>query len=186
MRESAVTTYVNKRAIMLPTHTPTPTFEPQNVVEIPDHNTPIGEGVFGVVRLRKILTLDTVVAAKFSRDKEDAIDNEIRVMEALKGYSGVPYFYGIVSPKTMLLEYIGDRDGPYSPGITMDQQLKANTLNRTQWLYAAQKLIATLTYIHGMMYLHNDLHTCNIVFRPKWDPPAQLLLISAKGQGQTV
>ena len=58
----------------------------------------------------------------------------------------------------------------------MHDQVKANAFNRTQWLYTGQKLIATLSFIHGKMYLHNDLHANNIVFRPNWDPPCPVII----------
>ena len=111
-------TYINKHAIMLPSDHDAATREPENVVEIPQSNVPIGEGVFGIVELRKILTQNFVVAAKFSRDRLAAIDSEIRTMDALKGPSSAPNFYCAVTPRNMLIK----------------QQIKDSSLNPINWL----------------------------------------------------
>ena len=75
-------------------------------------------GSFGVVESREIFTWNRIIAAKFPQGGDDIIDGEIRTMKALNHHSGIPSFFGVAEPKTMLIEFTGvDSDNPTS-GLT--------------------------------------------------------------------
>ena len=105
----------------------------------------LGAGVFGVVRLGFILSIQQRVAIKIFSEKLSQTDilAETKIALEMLGHPNFAYVFGIIEPNKLLMEY--------TDGETLSEIVKNIDLVRV------------LQNLHNHGILHNDLHSRNII-----------------------
>ena len=67
----------------------------------------IDEGPFGVIKIARLKSLNLPVAVKYVKDSAHLIDREIHTMLCLQGPDEIPRLFGVLEPKTIVMELIG-------------------------------------------------------------------------------
>ena len=129
----------------------------------------LGRGSYGVVYVVKNVTDNSTVVLKAIsklKSKRDVVENEVRVLQALKGkcklyilcYTGFleddNYYY-------ILTEFLGNY-------ISLEDYIEGNLGNITQdeFLTISKNLVRGLQDIHEMGVAHRDIKPANIMINP--------------------
>ena len=131
----------------------------------------VGAGRFGIVRLYKISHLDIIVAGKTITQGVKFYQAELRAHSIINGHHVFPFLYGGLSSGTILMEFIGSKDGnKYVPGKTLHETLGKKILSRSHAYATCRHLVDGMAHMHDKGILHNDLHLSNIVFKESMVP----------------
>lgn len=126
----------------------------------------LGEGAYGQVCLGKLSSFQQTVAVKEISGKSCQLDAyvESKIMLTLNGYKNLPLFYGWVKPNFILIEFIGKGS---TPSPTLKELLFSESSNEIDWIGVLVDISLTLKFIHDKGFLHNDLHSKNVLIRDK-------------------
>ena len=127
------------------------------------YGTTVGKGSYGTVVLKKILHLDTIVAAKIVSDTKLKVEREVQIMTILSGHTNFPYLYGFVYPGTILMNFLGSIADGNSTRYPSLRQFASSSSHQVAKI--SLSLAQALKYMHSSKILHNDLHMSNIIIK---------------------
>ena len=110
----------------------------------------LGAGVFGVVRLGFIPSIQQKVAVKIFSEKLNQTDipAETKIASKMSGHPNFAYVFGIIEPNK-LIEYI---DGE------AHSEIVRNKVSFQHWKGVCLDLVRALQNLHNHGILRNDLH----------------------------
>ena len=111
-------------------------------------------GVFGVVRLGFIPSIQQRVAVKIFSEKltQTEILAETKIALKKSGHPHFAYVFGIIEPSKLLMEYI-------------NSEIVRNKVLIQHWKGVCLDLVSALQNLHNHEILHNDLHSRIIILR---------------------
>ena len=140
-----------------------PIFHEEDVIEI--DNRSIGNGQFGNVKAVRLEKLNIVVACKTMSDEtssKDDVLSEAVVGLTISGEKYFPYVFGILSPFSILMEFIGDQE-TLEPAPTLYRKVK-ELKNFSQLKPMFIDALNSVMVLHSFKILHNDLKGDNFIF----------------------
>lgn len=123
------------------------------------------KGAFGEVSLCKITFMGVICAKKVINGSSTDLKSEACAMLQLSGHPCFPFFYGIMKPGALLMEYISPSANAIMTSKSLNSIVKGSTLKTRQWFKICRELIKGLSHMHSKGLLHNDLHGNNILIR---------------------
>uniref|UniRef100_A0A7M5UUT5 Protein kinase domain-containing protein n=2 Tax=Clytia hemisphaerica TaxID=252671 RepID=A0A7M5UUT5_9CNID len=138
-----------------------------------DYN--VGSGVFGSVKLGRIKTLNSTIAAKVLDEKTSSksLLAEVVTLLTLSGSQYFPFCYGLLDDtdkpkeplnKCILMEFLGQVNGDmYSPYPTLAKMASSRLLNHTNIRHIFSLILEGVQFLHLKGILHNDIKADNIV-----------------------
>lgn len=135
-----------------------PVFRPCDVMYCKE----LGEGVYGTLQHGILRSMRQNVAIKTFKDNCSRADvlAEASVLREMSGHPQFPYFFGLVEPRKLLMEYIGSETT--SPSL---RAVLRNGIVFSHWKGVCMDLVRALKELHNRGILHNDLHPGNILIR---------------------
>lgn len=130
---------------------------------------PLKKGVFGEIGVCHIQYLGVTCARKTIRGTMADLRAEALVMQHVSGHPCFPFFYGLLSSRAILMEYVSGNKHVISPSMTLRHSLGNNLLKKT-WFKICREIVDGLTFLHEKGILHNDLHGDNILIRSSGSP----------------
>ena len=156
-----------QNALLSKLETTIPSFEKDSISSF-GGDLILGKGAFGTVTLCKIIHMNIAVAAKTISGTLSDVKAEIYVMQRLAGHPCFPYVYGLHLPGRILMEFIGTiNDGNIVPAKPVRNYIGKKELGVSLWYTICRHLVDAMMFLHNKDILHNDLHSRNIVLRPK-------------------
>ena len=137
----------------------------ESVLELPECENVLGEGVFGKVVVGKFLTLNVNVAVKLGKHKSFSAQNEARILQHLSGNICFPYVFGVFR-NMLVMELIANFDGQnYSPLTVSKKPDDGSIASHTYWSTVCLQLTNAIIFMHKKNILHNDIKGDNIYLR---------------------
>ena len=127
----------------------------------------VGSGVFGSIKLGKLLSLNLIVAEKIldKKTSNKSLLAEVVIHLTLSGSKFVPFCFGLVeNSKSILMEFLGGTNGDsFLPYPTLASMIHKRNLNISILKHVCRSVLEAVIYIHKKGILHNDIKSDNVV-----------------------
>lgn len=134
---------------------------------------PLGEGTFGICRVKKFVRTGTLVAVKEMKYScLSSVLREARVMQAVT-HRSFPFIFGVQlqqNPYSIVMEFKGCRETFQSFPLCRVLKEKSETtrqirekMKKNNWIQFCIDIAEGIEHLHSLGYLHCDLKTDNVL-----------------------
>ena len=156
---------------LMPHIPPYPKLDPAELQYVADRDGNkiiLGTGNFAVVFLMRRRSDGTLIALKqlqknyFRMTPDIAMLEEVTALQAVRHSPYFPKLYGVVDFRSYAQELIGDGSVNSAKNFTA-ARFHLSLLCRGEWLHVCRDITRAMMDLHRVCYLHNDLHTGNVM-----------------------
>ena len=150
-----------------------------SVMQFPDQEIILGEGVFGKVTKAVFKTLNIPVAVKSGKGGYFSAISEAKVLQCLAGHQGFPYSFGVYNNMLVMECLASEKGGIYhvntlsyhlntfckrsGSDFESNPKLFKHILSEKEWLKICYLITDAVRYMHSKFILHNDIKGDNII-----------------------
>ena len=115
-------------------------------------------GAYGNVKIAKLKIISSLSNVAVKQAVHGDVMHEMSVVMHLQGgHQCLPYVFGIIDEKTLIMELVSDES------CSVNHHVQSNSFSTQQWLRICYEFADGLSYIHSKGILHNDLHANNLL-----------------------